>query len=542
MLRKIWTVLGVLTVFSAVYITVFAAEDVQTRAMTDDLSRGAAEPATWTVCSDGCDFSSIQAAVDSASGGDTLSLGAETFYENITIEKDLVLQGAGRGLTIIDGMRRATAVRILGASDTTRPSDVTLADMTIRRGYAEGAGGGIAVGRDSRIVVEQCEITDNDADYAGGGISAYFADIAIADSVIHRNDSFTWGGGIYISGGSLTVRHSTLSENYGAFGGGIYAYPTSPGTDVEIVNSTITRNYEGFMGGGIVCESAGGRWTISDSTITGNEGGGLVGYTSLEACRAEMTVRNSIISGNSRGDCIDLYSAQSAGHNLTSDTTCGFSEAGDIAGVDPLLEPLADNGGLTPTHALAPDSSAIDAGGDDCSSMDQRGFDRPQDGDGDGVSKCDIGAFEYESPVVTIQIDIKPDGHPNSINPYSRGVIPIAILGSDTFDASDIDLTTLVFGPGGAPIAHMNGHLQDVNLDSFTDLVTHFRTRDTGIVCGDDSATLTGETLDGQPIEGTDSINTVGCRASRWPAIWMKDEEREAQTREGEVIDLERKR
>lgn len=65
---------------------------------------------------------------------------------------------------------------------------------------------------------------------------------------------------------------------------------------------------------------------------------------------------------------------------------------------DPLLQPLADNGGFTLTHALGANSSAIDAGNPDpatCSSTDQRGFPRPVDGDGHGVATCDIGAFEY---------------------------------------------------------------------------------------------------------------------------------------------------
>jgi hypothetical protein len=122
-----------------------------------------------------------------------------------------------------------------------------------------------------------------------------------------------------------------------------------------------------------------------------------------------------------------------------------------------------------------------------------------------------------------VEIDIKPDSDLNTINPHSRGVIPVAILGSDTFDVASIDATTLAFGPAGAPIAHLNGHLQDVNYDGLMDLMLHFRTQDTGISCEDESATLTGETLDGQPFEGTDSIQTVGCLVTRRPVIWMKE-------------------
>ena len=90
-------------------------------------------------------------------------------------------------------------------------------------------------------------------------------------------------------------------------------------------------------------------------------------------------------------------------------------------------------------------------------------------------------------------------------------MIPVAIIGSETFDVTDVDVATLAFGPSGAPIAHPSGHLQDVNYDGVMDLVVHFRTQDTGIGCGGESATLTGETLDGLSFQGTDSIRPVGC-------------------------------
>jgi hypothetical protein len=54
--------------------------------------------------------------------------------------------------------------------------------------------------------------------------------------------------------------------------------------------------------------------------------------------------------------------------------------------------------------------------------------------------------------------------------------------------------------------------LEDVNGDGNTDLLLHFKTQDMGIQCGDISASLTGKTLDGQAIQGSDSIITVGCK------------------------------
>jgi hypothetical protein len=109
-----------------------------------------------------------------------------------------------------------------------------------------------------------------------------------------------------------------------------------------------------------------------------------------------------------------------------------------------------------------------------------------------------------------VTIDIKPDSDPNSVNPRSNGVIPVAILGSIDFDATQVDFTTVTFGPTGASPAH-DGHVENVNDDDFMDMMFHFKTQETGIVCGDTEATLMGETSDDQ-ITGTDTVNTVGCK------------------------------
>ena len=111
----------------------------------------------------------------------------------------------------------------------------------------------------------------------------------------------------------------------------------------------------------------------------------------------------------------------------------------------------------------------------------------------------------------TVTIDIKPGSDPNSVNPRSKGVVPVAVLGSTDFDATQIDYSTVTFGPDGASPAH-DGHVEDVNDDGYPDMVFHFKTRDTGIICGDTKATLMGDTFDGLSVTGTDTVKTVGCK------------------------------
>ena len=114
-------------------------------------------------------------------------------------------------------------------------------------------------------------------------------------------------------------------------------------------------------------------------------------------------------------------------------------------------------------------------------------------------------------------IDIKPGSYPNSINlKKTNGVIPVAILGSATFDVTTIDVTTLSFGPGGASPAHdltdpevYADHLQDVNGDGLIDLVSHYVSSESGIMSGDISACLSGEYNGGLPFTGCDSVRTL---------------------------------
>ena len=116
-------------------------------------------------------------------------------------------------------------------------------------------------------------------------------------------------------------------------------------------------------------------------------------------------------------------------------------------------------------------------------------------------------------------------------------MIPVAILGSAEFDVADVDVTTLAFGPDEAsPMHKKGGHVQDVNDDGFMDLLSHYRTQQTGIASGDTEACVTGEMLDGVPVEGCDMINTqppgLGCGIGYElvlllpPLVWLRGRRR----------------
>jgi len=141
------------------------------------------------------------------------------------------------------------------------------------------------------------------------------------------------------------------------------------------------------------------------------------------------------------------------------------------------------------------------------------------------------GAFigEENITITVIVIDIKPWSDPNSINTKSKGVVPVAILGSDTFDVTTVNVSTLEFGPAGAMPAHnltdpdvYNGHLVQpwlvnpladpaewyyytANEDDYVDLVMHFRQKATGLSPGDMVACLTGKT-DGLTFTACDAV------------------------------------
>jgi hypothetical protein len=337
-------------------------------------------------------------AISLAASGDSISVAAAVYRENLTIGINLKLVGAGATTTIIDGGGHGTVVTISG-------QNVALSRVTIQDGDANTGGGIYNLGT---LVLTNTVVSQNLAALGGGGIyntgilTINNSSITGNRAVVSSGNGAT-GGGIDNTG-TLTINNSTFSGNQA--GGNCFRFCTPPsggGIDntgtLTVNNSTLSGNtafntHQGggpAFGGGIANNS---KLTINNSTISGNAGN-LIGGISGSA-----TIQNSIIANGPSWNCGGALT--STGFNLSSDGTCNFNSTGDLNNTDPLLGPLQNNGGPTQTQALLPGSPAIDAGNPNgCTDSnghllktDQRGAPRP---DKEDTAGCDMGAYERRS-------------------------------------------------------------------------------------------------------------------------------------------------
>ncbi|MCA9139550.1 MAG: right-handed parallel beta-helix repeat-containing protein, partial [Planctomycetales bacterium] len=282
--------------------------------------------------------------------------------------------------------------------------NVTISGMTLRDAVNS------AIYSNGKLTVRDSVLTSNSA--GSGGAIFSERNLTIERSTISNNSATSSGGGIFVRGSGLiidsTIDHNTAQGN----GGGIINQGT-----ITIINSTISNN-EADSGAGAI-ENLFSNTILTNSTVAFNQGGDVGGIA-----RGTITLHNSIVAHNVRDAGLAPYDLTevepSSSNNLIGDpaTSGGLANGvnGNIIGVDPLLAPLADNGGPTKTHALLNNSLAIDAGNNDQAldqttgalETDQRGpnFPRIVDGDRSGTSTVDIGAFETPPPPIVLGIAI----------------------------------------------------------------------------------------------------------------------------------------
>ncbi len=346
------------------------------------------------------------------------------------VSEGLTLRGLGVDQSIVDG---AGAYRLLDFPGPANGSSDELAVEALRlTGGFNDDGGAIGIGTGRSLRVVDAMLDHNHAGHSGGAIDAHnAASVEVERSSIVDNVADNGsGGGISVFGGTLGVTESTAARNIASIGsgGGIEAYAVSA---LLIQRSTLSGNRTGLHGGGLQLVAGNGDMALVESTtVVGNVadqnasddgfGGGID-----VAGPVTLSLRNSIVAGNdalvtTTVRCRDIDTRLNAtliseGYNFIGTNACATAwfapglpnvnldfVGTDAALLNPLLGPLADNGGPTLTHLPLAQSPVFDQGSCATELNDQRGMQNAQTGlravDDPVIPNlaegCDIGSVE----------------------------------------------------------------------------------------------------------------------------------------------------
>lgn len=391
---------------AAVHAAAFAFHAVPTR--------GTNVPVTS--CLDDNSGGTLREALFVAGEGDTLDMSALT-CSTITLAQgqlwtatDVTLLGPSDHELTIDAASASRAIYHYGAGT------LGVSHLGLRNGRLLGTQGyGACIFSSGSVEVDHAHIADciNAAASGSGGAVFAFDAVTISDSAITASDGHYGGGAVLAGNGPLTIERSTISGNTATHAGGLYANAgfmtivdstiagntatVSAGGGIRayhglsIIDSTISGNTAVSAGGGV---QFGNTADIRNSTIAFNSagvGGGLSGFAgSTLAMTSSIVGLNTGLPGNA--DVANVAHVTGS-HNLVMSTDASVPP--DTLTDDPGIDPLADNGGPTQTHALLPDSIAIDAG-DNPGALpnDQRGLPRTSG------NATDIGAYERQPDLI----------------------------------------------------------------------------------------------------------------------------------------------
>ena len=376
----------------------------------------------------------------------------------------LWLQGQNHGIIRESVIRNHDCPDVPGAGMHNTGS-LEIVDSSFNNNVGSIGGGLHSVGCSGAIEIHGTSFVDNTARDGGAVYNRCY--LTVRDSLFDGNHAVTVGysggyGGAIDNSQSMWVYDSIFSGNIAdSIAAGIQSGGSSS-TRTEVARCLFTGNSALYYAAGFFIGS--GQHIISDSTFSGNEcGDATYGYgcavyaaalplatidnctfannqnnfggsTALEVYNGTVTVGHSIFAGGTGGPSCG-GTVISAGYNIDSQTSCGLASVGDLSSTDPLLGPLAENGGPSSTHLPLLGSPAIDGGdpGGACTATDQRGAPRPVDGDGDGGAECDIGAVEV-APMADLAI-FKDNGQTSAV-PGTSPVYTITVSNAGPDDAT----------------------------------------------------------------------------------------------------------
>jgi uncharacterized protein (TIGR02145 family) len=248
-------------------------------------------PATWYVDPSGTDsdgsgspelpFQTIQYALDQAQNADTLYVSAGTYDENIRlIDKSVSIIGEEDEEIIIDaGGNSLPALKIgefAGGFYNDGQTGEYIADVIILQNLIftnSGNEAGLSISQ-SNAIIEDCIFEGNIGGDYGGGMFVSNSDSVVVNNSIIRNNEGQRGAGVAYYNSDGSINNTTIEANYvlsGYSGYGVHAYS---GSDLDINNSVIIRNYKNYagnsgQGGGVNYSASSG--TISNTLIAYNE-------------------------------------------------------------------------------------------------------------------------------------------------------------------------------------------------------------------------------------------------------------------------------
>jgi hypothetical protein len=362
------------------------------------------------------DYATIQGAIDAAADGDTVVVAAGTYAESINLSKSITVEGAGAGVTTIDGVGGDPTVSLY-TQQTVTPA---IRGFTITGGSSTFGGGVYLVGQGSATITDNV-ITGNYAGGGGGGIDINGG----GSSLIERNritsNNGQYGGGIeIINAMTPVIRNNLVAGNAASSGGGLSLSVPYGSTGPSIVNNT---------------------WV--DNTASSGPGWRFIGFAST------TVVRNNVVSGSTSQPtvfCDATYSSVAPILQSNDIFNAGGDEyAGSCAGTTGTAGNVSvDPGYADPSHGnyhLRPDSVLIDAGADDVTvATDIDGDARPFDGDEDGVAEYDIGWDESTDPLL-----IDPGSLSFSDTPLGGTSSGLSVTLSN-FGGSSLAITTATLG------------------------------------------------------------------------------------------------